>query len=93
MVGSEGDHVQSSSKRAWQLALPLAVNLEEFGVVVPGCVHIYEIPEKSHPLLLSKAWQAKLGMVRRVGDGTISLDDYMMGATWKLSDRRELEHL
>ena len=32
--------------------------------------------KKTHPLLLSQACQAKLGMTKRVRDGSITLDDY-----------------
>ena len=45
-------------------------------MVIPGCVHSHEIPEKTHPLLLSEACQAKLGMTKRVREGSITLDDY-----------------
>ena len=34
------------------------------------------ILEKTHPLLVSQACQANLGMTKRVGDGSITLDDY-----------------
>ena len=33
-------------------------------------------PKKTHPLLVSQACQAKLGMTKRVRDGSITLDDY-----------------
>ena len=45
-------------------------------MVIPGCVHSHEIPEKTHLLLLSQACQAKLGMTKRVRDGSIALADY-----------------
>ena len=38
-------------------------------------MHSHEILEKTHPLLLSQACQAKLGMTKRVRDGSITLDD------------------
>ena len=44
-------------------------------MVIPGCVHSHEIPEKTHPLSVSQACQAKLGMTRRVRDGSTTLDD------------------
>ena len=53
----------------------MAVKLEESGRIIPGCVHTHEIPVKSHPLLLSLACQAKLGRVKHVCHGSISLDD------------------
>ena len=45
-------------------------------MVIPTCVQSYEIPEKTHPLLVSQACQAKLGMTKRVRDSSITLDDY-----------------
>ena len=54
----------------------MAIRLQESDMVVPGCVHSHEIPEKTHPLLLSQVCQAKLGMTKRVRDGSITLDDH-----------------
>ena len=45
-------------------------------MVIPECVHSREMPEKTHPLLVSQAYQAKLGMTKRGGDCSITLDDY-----------------
>ena len=45
-------------------------------MVILGYVHSHVIPEKTHPLLLSQACQAKLGMTKRVRDGSITHDDY-----------------
>ena len=45
-------------------------------MVIPGCVHSHEIPEKTHPLSVSQVCQAKLGMTKRVRDGSITPDDY-----------------
>ena len=45
-------------------------------MVIPGCVHSHEIPEKTHCLLVSQECQAKLGITKRVRDGSITLDDY-----------------
>ena len=45
-------------------------------MVIPGFVHSHEIPEKTHLLSVSQACQAKLGMTKRVRDGSITLDDY-----------------
>ena len=59
-----------------KLKLPMAVKLEESGLIVPGCAHTHEMPDKSHLLLLSRACQATLGMVKSVRDVSISLDDY-----------------
>ena len=55
---------------------PMAIRLQESDMVILGCVHSHEILKKTHPLLLSQACQAKLGMVKRVRDGSITLDDY-----------------
>ena len=54
---------------------PMAIRLEEFDMVIPGCVHSHEIPEKTHLLLVSQACQEKLGMTS-VRDGSITLDGY-----------------
>ena len=32
--------------------------------------------EKAHPFLMSQACQARLGMTKRVCEGSITLDDY-----------------
>ena len=52
------------------------IRLQESDMVIPGCVLSHEIPEKTHPLLVSQACQGKLGMTKRVRDGSITLDDY-----------------
>ena len=55
---------------------PMAIRLQESGMVIPGaCIHT-KSRKKTHPLLLSQACQAKLGMTKRVRDGSITLDDY-----------------
>ena len=59
-----------------KLKIPMAIRLQESDTVIPGCVHSREIPEKTHPLLVSQACQAKLGMAKRVREGSITLDDY-----------------
>ena len=45
-------------------------------MVILGCVHSRDILEKTHSLLPSQACQVKLGMTKRVRDGSITLDDY-----------------
>ena len=45
-------------------------------MVMPGCVHSNGILEKTQSLLVSQACQAKLGMTKRVRDGSITLVDY-----------------
>ena len=58
------------------MKIPMAIRLQESYMVIPECVHSHEIPEKTHPLLVSQACQAKLGMTNRVRYGSITLDDY-----------------
>ena len=53
----------------------MAIRLHESDMVIPGCVYSHEIPGETHPLLLSQACQAKLGMTQRVRNGSITLDD------------------
>ena len=65
-----------TSTTSGKLKIPMAIRLQESDMVKPGCVHSHEIPEKTHPLLLSQACQAKLGMTKRVRDGSITLDDH-----------------
>ena len=75
----EGNYFQRrwNEDNQWKVSKnPVALRLQEFDMVIPGCVHSHEIPEKTHPLLMSHACQAKLGMTRRVRDGSITLDDY-----------------
>ena len=59
-----------------KLKSPMAIRLRESDMVIPECVHSHEIPEKTHLLLHSQACHAKLGMTKRVRDGSITLDDY-----------------
>ena len=55
---------------------PCGLLLEESQMTIPGTVSSHEMPEKDHPLLLSQAAQAKLGFVKDVRDGTITMRDY-----------------
>ena len=55
--------------------MSMAIRLQESDLVILVCVHSHEIPEKTHLLLLSQAYQAKLGMTKRVRDGSITVDD------------------
>ena len=64
------------ARQVESLNIPMAIRLQESDMVILGCVHSHEIPEKTHPLLLSQACQAKLGMTKRVRDGSITLDDH-----------------
>ena len=59
-----------------KLKIPMAIRLQESDVVIARCVHSHEILENTHPMLVSQACQAKLGMTKRVRDGSITLDDY-----------------
>ena len=54
----------------------MATRLQESDMVISGCVHSHAIPEKTHPLLVSQACQAKLGMTKRVREVSIELDDH-----------------
>ena len=54
---------------------PDGLKAQDFHGMTPGCVHSHEIPPKTHLLSLSQACQAKLGMIKRVRDGSITLDD------------------
>ena len=57
-----------------KLKIPMAIRLQESDMV--ECVHSHEILEKIHPLLVSQACQAKLGMTKRLRDGSVTLGDY-----------------
>ena len=61
-----------TSTTSGKLNTPMALRQQESDMVIPVCVHSHEIPEKTHLLLLSQACQAKLGMTKRVRDGSIS---------------------
>ena len=65
-----------TSTTSGKLKIPMAIRLQESDVVIPRCVHSHEIPEKTHLLLVSQECQAKLGMAKRVRDGSITLEDY-----------------
>ena len=65
-----------TSTTSGKLEIRMAIRLQESDTVIPGCVHSHEISEKTHPLLVSQACQAKLGMTKRVRYGSITLDDY-----------------
>ena len=65
-----------TSTTSGKLKIPIAILLQEFDRVILGCVHSHEIPEKTHPLLVSQACQANLGMTKRVREGSITHDDH-----------------
>ena len=58
-----------TSTTSEKLKMPMAMRLRESDMVIPGCVHSRENLEKTHPLLVIQACQAKLGMTKRVRDG------------------------
>ena len=64
-----------TSTTSGKLKIPMAIRLQESDMVIPRCAHSHEIPEETHPLLVSQACQAKLGMTKRVRDGSVTLDD------------------
>ena len=49
-----------TSTTSGKLKIPMAIRLQESDMVILGCVHSHEILEKTHPLLVSQACQAKL---------------------------------
>ena len=52
-------NVVGTSTTGGKLKIPMAIRWQESDMVIPGCVHSREIPEKTHPLLVSQACQAK----------------------------------
>ena len=70
-----GNGVESSTTSG-KLKIPIAIRLQESDRVIFGCVHSHEIPEKTHPLLVSQACQANLGRTKRVREGAITHDDH-----------------
>ena len=54
----------------------MPIRLQESDMMVPVSVHSHEIPEKTQPLPVSQACQAKLIMTNRVRDGSITLNDH-----------------
>ena len=65
-----------TSNTSEMLKIPMATRPQESDMVIPRCVHSHEILEKIHLLSVSQACQAKLGMTKRVRDGSVTLDDY-----------------
>ena len=65
-----------TSTTSGKLKILMDRRLQESDMVMLGCVHSHEILEKTHPLWVSQACQAKLGMTKRVREGSITLDDY-----------------
>ena len=66
----------ATSTTSGKLKTPKATRLQESDMVIPRCVRSHEIPEKTHPMLVSQACQAKLGKTKRVREGSITLGDY-----------------
>ena len=65
-----------SKKTSGKMEIPLALKLEESGMILPGAVSTHEIPEAEHPMLLSQSCQAQLGITKNMRTGKITLDDY-----------------
>ena len=61
-----------ASTTSGKLIIPMTIRLQESDMVILGCVHLHDIPKKTHRLLLSQACQAKFGMTKRVRDGSIA---------------------
>ena len=63
-----------TSTTSGKFKIPMVIRLQESDMVIPGaCIHM-KFRRKTHPLLVSQACQAKLGMTKRVRDGSITLD-------------------
>ena len=58
-----------------QSSLAYGCDIGAIGLIAVGCVHSHDIPEKAH-MLESQVCQAKLGTIKRVRHGSISLEDY-----------------
>jgi len=54
--------------------LPVALQLKESKLVLPGAIDSHEIANSRHPLLISQGCQAKLGFTKSSRKGTITLD-------------------
>ena len=70
-----------SSTTSGKLKIPTAIQLQESDMVIPGCAQSQEILGKTHPLLVSRGCEAKLGM---------TVQSHWMTAThnhWKWLDR------
>ena len=65
-----------TSTTSGKLKAPMAIRLQESDMVILRCVRSHEIPEKTRPLLVSQACQAKLGKTKCVREGSITLDGY-----------------
>ena len=65
-----------TSTTSGKLKIPMSIRLQESDMVTPGRVHSHEIPEKTHPLMVFQACQAKWGMTKRVRDGSKTVHDY-----------------
>ena len=84
VVAQEGDHVQRSGNEydEWKMEV---VSGCEHGGVWSHCSRLRahtKLLETSHPLLLSQACQAKLGMVKRVRDGNLAADVQVCDQEW-----------
>ena len=65
----------ASVKTTGKRALPACFKLKECGKLVPGTIESHE-QEGRHPLLLSDSSQARMGMVKDMRLGKVTLKDY-----------------
>ena len=56
--------------------MPMALQLKESELTLPGACISHEIPDAKHPMLLSQSAQAKIGMVKNMRKGVIMIEDY-----------------
>jgi len=60
--------------------MPMGLKLEESGRVIPGALDSHETEPspgvRPHPLLLSNAVQARLGLTKSARNGRVTLDDF-----------------
>ena len=61
-----------STQTRGKIKVPMALRLEENGLILPSRLSSHEIPKKVTPLLLSQALQAHLGMTKCVRRGSIT---------------------
>ena len=65
-----------SKARSGKWTIPIALKFEESELIIPGSLWSHELPDSTHPLLLSQSMRAKLGFKKDVREGTITSGDY-----------------
>ena len=65
-----------SKKSTGKWTVPIALELEESQLILPGSLWSHEMPDSNHPVLISQSTQSKLGFVKGVRAGTIIMQDY-----------------